>query len=218
MTGEPETSDAVELPRPTVAPLVLSVGLALLAAGAILGLAFLAVGGVVFVVGLGLWVADLLPGRGHAVEPLAPADRRPRPITGRPGTVGRLAAGTPGYRLRMPTQVHPVSAGVKGGLIGGGGMPVPALLWGLLSGRGLWFPINLLAGMALPGVDTMTDAELGQFHPSLFVTALVIHAAMAATLGLVYGVLLPTLPDLPRPLAWGGLLMPLLWTAVSYTL
>ena len=45
-----------------------------------------------------------------------------------------------------------------------------------------------------------------------------IHVMMSVTLGLMYGVLLPTLPDIPKPLAWGGLLMPLFWTAASYSL
>ena len=52
----------------------------------------------------------------------------------------------------------------------------------------------------------------------LVVVAVVIHVVMSITLGLIYGVLLPTLPDIPKPLAWGGLLMPLVWTAVSYNL
>ena len=46
--------------------------------------------------------------------------------------------------------------------------------------------------------------------------ALIIHAVTSLIIGLLYGVLLPTLPDMPKPLAWGALLMPLLWTAMSY--
>ena len=34
-------------------------------------------------------------------------------------------------------------------------------------------------------------------------------SSCAVILGLMYGVLLPTLPDIPKPIAWGGLLMPL---------
>jgi hypothetical protein len=49
-------------------------------------------------------------------------------------------------------------------------------------------------------------------------TGLAIHAALSAGFGLLYGLLLPRLRPLPGPLAWGGLLMPLLWTAVSYGL
>jgi len=55
MTSEPhatparrtDTPNSVEMPRPTVAPLVLAVGITLLAAGVPLGLAFVVVGAVV---------------------------------------------------------------------------------------------------------------------------------------------------------------------------
>ena len=122
----------------------------------------------------------------------------------------------PGYRLRLPQDVHPISAGIRGGIAGGIVMPVPALLWGLLSGHGLCYPVNLLAGLALPGVGKMSVPELEQFHASLLLTALVIHIMLSLVIGLLYGVLLPTLPNVPRPIAWGGLLMPILWTGVSY--
>jgi len=49
--------------------------------------------------------------------------------------------------------------------------------------------------MALPGVGAMTVPELEQFHFVLLLVALVIHVMMSAVLGLIYGVLLPTLPS-----------------------
>jgi hypothetical protein len=211
----PAAPASVELPRPTVAPLMLALGLTLLAAGVALGTAFLVVGAMVVVAGLSIWIVQLLPGRGHVSESLAePA--RPQPVTAAPGGVERLRPGMPGYRLRLPQDVHPVSAGIKGGIAGGAAMPVPALLWGLFSGHGLWYPVNLLAGMVLPGVGRMTVPELEQFHASLLVVALVIHVVMSVVIGLLFGVLLPTLPSVPRPIAWGGLLMPILWTGASY--
>jgi hypothetical protein len=210
----PAARDAVETPRPTAAPLVLALGLALLAAGVALGLGFLVAGAAVTVASLFMWIGQLL-GPGHAHVSLAePA--RPGPITGVPGGVEQLRPGMPGYRLRLPQQMHPVSAGLWGGLVGGAAMPVPALLWGLFSGHGIWYPVNLLAGMVLPGVGQMTVAELQQFDPSLLLVALVIHVALSAVIGLIYGVLLPTLPAVPPPIAWGGLLMPVVWTGVSY--
>ncbi|MDR3634642.1 MAG: hypothetical protein P4L84_12625 [Isosphaeraceae bacterium] len=224
MSGDPATisheapPESVELPRPTVAPLVLALGLALMAAGVATSLAFVVVGAALLIAGLGLWVAQFVPGRGHVHEPLAAPSRRPRPVAIRPGGVGHMHEGMPGYRLRLPTEVHPISAGIKGGLVGGLLMPVPALLWGLLSGHGIWYPVNLIAGMALPGVDRMSVSELEQFRPVLLVVGLLIHAVNSATFGMIYGVLLPTLPSLPKPVAWGGLLMPLLWTAVSFGL
>jgi hypothetical protein len=210
----PAAPDAVEMPRPTVAPLLLALGLTLLAAGVALGPAFLVVGAVLLVAALSTWVGQLLPGRGHVHEPLGgPA---PRPVTGAAGGVTQLRPGMPGYRLRLPQDVHPTSAGLWGGLVGGAVMPVPALLWGMFSGLGPWYPVNLLAGMVLPGVERMSDQDLMEFHTSLLLVALVIHVAMSVVIGLVYGVLMPTLPEVPRPIAWGGLLMPILWTGASY--
>jgi len=144
------------MPRPTAAPLVLSLGLVLLAAGAALGLAFLVAGALVLVTGLGLWVAALLPGQGHIHEPRVEPARRPRRVATERGAVEQLRPGMPGYRARLPEAVHPISAGIKGGIVGGLVMPLPALLYGLVSGHGIWYPVNLLAGMAVPGIGSMT--------------------------------------------------------------
>ena len=138
------------------------------------------------------------------------------PLWRRLGAVEQLQAGMPGYRVQLPVMMHPVSAGVKGGMLGGLVMPVPALIWGLVSGHGIWYPVNLLAGMALPGVARMSIAQLEQFHLSLLIAAAFIHVATSLVAGLLYGVLLPTLPFIPKPMAWSGLLMPLLWTGVSF--
>jgi hypothetical protein len=217
---DPAAPPSVEMPRPTAAPLVLAAGLTLLGAGVALGLLFTVVGAALLVMALSIWVAQLLPGQGHVHEPLAEPGRRPPPVPGAPGGVERLRPGMPGYRLRLPQDVHPVSAGLKGGLIGSAVMPVPALLWGLFSGHGLLYPVNLLAGMALPVPANMSPEQLEQFlqdfHWSLLLVAVVIHVMMSVVIGLIYGVLLPTLPEVPRPIAWGGLFMPVLWTGVSY--
>ncbi len=76
-----------------------------------------AVGAAIFVVGLISWIVEMLPGRGHvhleAVEAL------PQPVIVAPGAVEHLVAGTPGYRVQLPRKIHPVSAGVWGGMLGG---------------------------------------------------------------------------------------------------
>ena len=216
--------NAIEMPRPTAAPMVLSLGLALLAAGTALGAAFLVAGALVLVTGLGIWVAALLPGRGHVPEPRVEEGRRPKPVTTERDQVEQLRPGMPGYRARLPLAVHPTSAGVKGGVVGGIAMVLPALLYGLLSGHGIWYPVNLLVGMVLPGIGNMTEAQLEQFGMPFLLTGVVIHAIIAVVFGLLYGVLLPTLPDIPRlpptasALAWGGLLLPILWSGVCYSL
>jgi hypothetical protein len=212
----PAAPDSIETPQPTAAPVVFAAGLTLLAAGVAFGPAFFAVGGVVAIVGLGIWIGQLAPGRGHMHESLAEPSQAPGPVAAAPVGVERMRPGLPGYRLRLPEQVHPTSAGLKGGLVGALAMPLPALAWGFLSGHGPWYPANLLAGMVLPGVGGMSVPELEQLQPTLLVVALVIHVAMSVVIGLVFGVLLPTLPEVPPPIAWGGLLMPVLWTGVSY--
>jgi hypothetical protein len=209
-------ADTVSMPRPTIAPLVLAAGLAMAALGVALGPAFLVVGALILLTGLGLWVSELLPGRGHFHEPLAEPSRRARMVAAIDGGVEHLQAGMPGYRLRMPETVHPISAGLKGGIVGGLVMTVPALAYGVFSGHGLWYPANLLTGMLVPRVDRMSTAELEQFRPALLLIAIVIHAVNSVVFGMIYGVLLPTLPRIPRPIAWGGLLIPLLWSGVSY--
>ena len=91
-----------------------------------------------------------------------------RCVPGRsPGSRARSTSSVPGmagYRFQLPEKVHPISAGVKGGIVGGLVMPIPALAYGLLSGHGLWFPINLLAGMVVPGISGETEAQLEQFQ------------------------------------------------------
>ncbi len=211
-----DETDSVDMPKPTAAPLVLAVGIALLAMGVATRPTFLVVGAVVFVIGLGRWINQLLPGRGHWREPLVAPAQRPQPMAPAPGEVEKLRHGMPGYRLRLPVKVHPVSAGIKGGLVGGLVMPLPALLYGYFSGHGIWWPVNLLTGMVLPGVGDMSNTELEKFHPTLLATGVVIHIVVSLTMGLMYGVLMPTLPDIRKPLEWGALLMPLLWTAVSF--
>jgi uncharacterized membrane protein YagU involved in acid resistance len=225
---ETSEQDAVEVPRPTVAPLVVASGMIVLAAGVALGLAFLVVGVLMLLVGLGIWVGELLPGRGHCLEPLA--TERPAAVTAELDQVEQLRPGMAGYRVRLPEAVHPLSAGVKGGVIGGLVMPLPAFLYGLVSGHAnteflgfIWYPINLLAGMVLPGVGTMTDAQLEQFNLPLAAVAVVIHATISVVFGLLYGVLLPMLPSLrplglPSAFVWGAVIFPLLWTGVSYSL
>ncbi len=207
------TENSVEMPRPTVAPLVVGLGTTLLLAGLAIGPTLSIVGAVILASGVGLWVGSLLPGRGHVAETVT---AQAQPITARPEAVERLVLGMPGYRMRLPEKVHPISAGVKGGLLGGLVMPLPALCYSLLSGHGIWYPLNLLAGMVIPGVGRMSSADLSQFHLTLFIVGVLVHITMSAGLGLLYGVLMPTLPEIRKALAWGGVLMPVFWTAATY--
>ena len=111
----------------------------------------------------------------------------------------------------------PVLSGLMGGAAGGAFMALPALLWSLSTGRGVWYPVNLLAGLVVPHMPT-ADLELRQFHAEWFIPALLIHAGLSATFGVAYGLALPRLRPIPAPFVWGALLLPLLWTGASYGL
>ena len=86
-----------------------------------------------------------------------------RAVSGLAGSVEQLHAGLPGYRLRMPAEVHPISAGLKGGIVGGIVMTLPALAHGLLTGHGIWYPVNLLAGMVLPCIGSLSTRSWNSF-------------------------------------------------------
>jgi hypothetical protein len=113
------------------------------------------------------------------------------------------------------SHLRPLQAGLLGGAVGGLLMPVPALLWSLATGRGLWYPVNLLAGLVVPELPA---AELSRFHADWLAAGVVIHAVLSLGFGVVYALALPRLPPISGPIAWGALVLPLVWTAFSYGL
>ncbi len=112
-----------------------------------------------------------------------------------------------------PTHVYPYTAGFVGGMAGGVAMIVPALAYGLMSGRGIWYPVNLVAATVLRNLQVLTLEQLVSFSPSALMVGLAIHLSMAAILGLVFAILLPTLPG--RPLLWALVVGPLLWLGAT---
>ncbi|MBX3415339.1 MAG: hypothetical protein KF708_21830 [Pirellulales bacterium] len=211
-SGEPAAS--FELPAPTAWPIVLALGICLLAAGVVTNLAFSLLGLMLAIAGVRGWVLDLSPGRAHVEEPLVEPARRASPIVATPHKIEYLRPGMSGHRMQLPEKVHPYRAGVLGGLAGGVAMAVIALAYGAISGRGIWYPINLAAAMAIPGFDLGTLAELEQFSQTRLLLATFIHLMLSLFVGLIYGMLLPMLPS--RPVLWGGLIAPLIWTGALH--
>jgi uncharacterized membrane protein YhaH (DUF805 family) len=56
------------------------------------------------------------------------------------------------------------------------------------------------------------------FHESWLITATAMHAAVSITFAVLLALTARRLPEISRPVAWGALLMPVLWTAYSYGL
>jgi hypothetical protein len=111
-----------------------------------------------------------------------------------------------------------IVAGLVGGAVGGLLMPLPAFAWAVSRGHSIWYPINLLAAMDVRHPAEMSLAELEQYNPQWLTAAVVTHAIVSLAFGLLFGVALRRLPRLPAPTIWGGVIMPLLWTASSYGL
>jgi len=206
-----ESSNTIEVPAPTPWPFVTSFGLALLFAGLVTSLAVSIVGLVVILFGAVGWFRDVLP---VPKEELVAIATIPAPIFVRSTRrVAHLQAGAEGHRVYIPITVHPYSAGLLGGALGGVGMAIIACLYGLIAQGSLWYPVNLLAAAALPSLAEAGPAELKAFHVSGFVIALLIHGIISLLVGLLYAAILPMMPSRFTAF-WGSFLAPVLWTAL----
>lgn len=206
--------ESVSLPAPTPWPLLLAAGITLAAAGLVTNWVVSGVGIMLLVVALAGWIRELVSHCGEIEIPWVKPELRAAPIKPAAARVEALRPGMPGHRMRVPEKVHPYSAGVRGGLVGGAAMAATALLYGLISGHGIWYPINLLAAMILTNFADKSTVELEQFSLAALGVGTVIHGLTSLAVGLCYGIILPTLPR--WPMLWGGLVGPLLWTGATY--
>src|SRR5262245_23348235 len=215
--SEPVRAPAtVELPAPTVWPMVLALGLSLIFASLVTN-PMVGLVGVVLTLAAGIgWWRQVLPEPSHELVPLRPLAERAEPIALRRAGVERLTFGEAGHRVRIPEEVQPVSAGIKGGIVGGGVMAVVALAYGLIVQGSLWYPINLLSAVAMPRMATADLAELRSFNTTALVLGILAHGLTSVLAGLLYAVILPMLPR--RHMLWGGLVAPLLWTGGLWAL
>ena len=205
--AEPQT---IEMPAPTAWPMALALGITLIFAGLVTN-AIVSVVGVILtlVAGVGWW-RDVLPEPKRELVLVEPAAEPARAIVPSAASVGRLELGEGGHRMRIPVEVQPISAGVRGGIVGGAAMAVVALAYGVVFHHSLWYPVNLLSAVAMPGMAQASLTELRAFSMSALIIGIVAHGLISVLAGLLYAVILPMLPG--RHVFWGGLVAPLLWT------
>jgi hypothetical protein len=205
-------SPGISLPAPTAWPLVAAFGLALLFAGLVTTGVVSVLGAILAASGFIGWFRDVLPQEEHESVPVV--EKVPPVATSRP-TVTRVGWITHApNRARLPLEIYPISAGVKGGLAGSVAMAVLAMIYGLISGHGIWYPINLLAAGFFPGAINST-AELAAFHWDVLIIASIIHLVTSLLVGLLYGATLPMFPR--RPILWGGVIAPILWSGLLHS-
>jgi hypothetical protein len=206
---------SVEVPAPTPWPFVTAVGVALGFAGLVTHLAVSLVGMALALAGFVGWMRELFPHERTESIPLRAPALRARPVTTSRRSIEHLQLGEGTHRMRVPVEVQPYSAGVKAGLAGGVAMAAVALLFGVLVQGSPWYPINLLAAAGMPSLAAADLAQLRAFNASAFAVGLVVHGLVSLLVGLLYAVILPTLPR--YPVVWAGLVAPLLWTALVWS-
>jgi hypothetical protein len=202
----------IEAPAPTAWPFVLAFGCALLFAGLVTSFPVSLLGAVLSVAGSIGWFREVFPHEHEETLPVVAEDIR---ITTDRRVVERVSV--PAYqRAWLPVHTYPLSAGVKGGLAGAVAMAVLACAYGVLKAGSIWYPINLLAAAVYAESLKLGPAELYSFHADSFAIALGLHAVVSTLVGLLYGAMLPMFPR--RPIVLGGLIAPVLWSALIYTI
>src|SRR5580700_4248220 len=202
-----QTPDNIEMPAPTVWPLVLAFGLTLIAAGMVTAASVSILGAILTLAGAVGWFRQVLPVESHEVTPVVEQEVL---IETSRETVERIGGLQEIPRAWLPLETYPISAGVKGGLAGGAAMAVLAAVYGLLSGNGIWYPMNLLVAGLFPPAAGDSAIQMGTFNLQEFLVAVPLHLMISLLVGLLYGVMLPMAPK--RPILLGGLVTPLLWS------
>ncbi len=202
--------ESVELPAPTAWPMVMAFGITLGFAGLVTNPIVTVVGVVLAVAGVVGWFREVLPLEHVERVPLRPPAERAQPVVPATRAVAQLVPGEAGHRLHLPVEVHPYSSGLTGGLAGGAAMAAVAGAYGLIAYGSLWYPLNLLAAVAMPSLAEADTAQLASFDALAFAVALVTHVLISLFVGLVYAAILPIVPRQATLL--GGLVAPLVWT------
>ena len=204
----------IVLPAPTAWPMILAFGITLIGAGYLMH-PLLAVVGVAAVLAACVgWFREVLPAEHEEVVPLGEQERE-AVIEPSPRKVQAVPAGVEAHRMRLPLEVYPYSVGLKAGLAGGAAMAIVACLFGIISNRSPWYPINLLAAAGSSALTHASDAELARFSAGGLVLASFVHASLSILVGVLYAALLPMFGR--RPILTGGLIVPVVMSGITWS-
>jgi hypothetical protein len=200
--------EKLEMPAPTAWPIVMAFGLTLVSAGFVTAASVSYLGLVLAIAGAIGWFRQVLPVESHEWVPVVPEEFV---IKTERETVERVPVSVP--RASLPLEVYPMSAGVRGGFAGGVAMVGLAAGWGILSGNGIWYPMNLLVAGLLPGIG-QTATQIRAFNVQALIIAVPLQLFISLLVGLLYGAMLPIASK--RPIVLGGFVAPLLWSLLMY--
>jgi hypothetical protein len=207
----PDRAKTIEMPAPTAWPIILAFGLSLVFAGLVTSPSVSFLGAVLAVSGGIGWFRDVLPRESH--ESVSATEITTSVSTNRPRVAAVQWMTQELLRARLPLEVYPIRAGVKGGIAGGVAMAVLAVMYGIISGRGMWYAINVLAAGFFPGRHPLS--QIGAFQWDSLLIASVLHLLVSLSVGLLYGATLPMLPR--HPILLGGLIAPILWSGLIHS-
>jgi hypothetical protein len=205
----------IQMPAPTLWPLVCALGIMLIFFGVAIQTSLLSYAGILilFISAVGWWRV-VIPNDEHEACRIDPR-KRPSPIQVGARSVVHLQLGEDRHRVRIPEEIHPYSAGVLGGLIGGAVMAALACTYGLIAHHSIWYPVNLLAGVVIPSIGHATDEQLRNFDAFALGSAFAGHMVISMLVGVLYAVALPMFPKYAA--LWAGVMMPLIWSGVVAT-
>ena len=155
-TGHALEHDGVLLPAPTAWPMVLALGVALIITGMVTHWVISLLGVVLAVRSTIGWFLEVLPHERHVPVPIEHEElafSSPRATHAK----SPIAAN---HRKLIPVETFSITAGIKGGIVGGIAMVVPATIFSVLRYHSLWYAVNLLAAGGFGGA-------IGRFGQSL---------------------------------------------------
>src|ERR1044071_10319012 len=106
----------IQVPASTGWPLVAAFGLTLVFAGLLTHVMVSTLGAITLCMGLVGWFRQVLPHEAHEAVAL---EREEVAFPSRGSKVRHIQIGELGHRARLPLEIYPYSAGVRGGLLGG---------------------------------------------------------------------------------------------------
>jgi hypothetical protein len=202
---------AVQLPAPTVWPMVLALGISLMLTGMVTHWVISFLGLLLTLRSAFGWFFEVLPHESHVYVDV---DGELLPIETLLSTREHIPA-EERHRTLLPVETFSITAGIKGGLAGGTAMIVPAALFSLIRYHSIWYAMNLLAAGGFVSWAGQSDAFFAEFHLRGLLAASAIHGLASVLIGLLYGAMLPMFPR--KPILTAGFIAPFLWTGLLYT-
>jgi hypothetical protein len=201
----------IELPSPTIWPMVMALGFALILTGMVTS-GFVSLLGLLLAIAGGIgWFRQVLP---HEVHDSILVRTEEVPIVTTRSIANRLPVDDM-HRKILPVESFQIMSGVKGGIAGGIAMTVPAALFSLIRFHSIWYATNLLAAGGFLDWAGASNAFLSEFHLRGLLAAIVIHGVTSLLVGLLYGAVLPMFPR--YPILTAGLLVPMFFSAILYS-